>query len=32
MELKDNNFTAQATEERKNRFSGESYVLQLLVL
>ena len=27
MELKDNNFTAQATEERKNRFSGESYML-----
>jgi hypothetical protein len=22
-----NNFTAQATEERKNRFSGESYML-----
>jgi len=26
MELK-NNFTAQATEERKNRFNGESYML-----
>jgi len=27
MTTQTNNFTAQATEERKNRFSGESYML-----